>query len=421
MMTEWKNEHRDPVGIRFATREIILAVLAFALRASAEPSAPDTALRSLEQDVQRLQSEVETIRNDRARAGWTDRVRLGGYGELHANFAEDGGDSIDLHRLVLYVGASFDDSIAFHSEIEIEHAHVDASSGGYLIVEQAFMEFGLRPAADLRIGRILTPLGIINARHKPTTFHGVERPAFDRVIIPSTWMSDGIGLAGHIAPGTTYEVYVVGGLDGTGFSGRNGIREGRIRERPSLNEPAITGRVDLRPSLGDAVSFDPELRVGLSGYFGGIDNGNRGGDPGINGRVGIYSADMEATVGRFDFRGAIAYVDIDGAEAIGNETAEGILGWTAEFAARVLPEAWKRGRLKHAELALAIRYDDVDTQYRMPDGIGANPDFRRNEWTFAATFLPIPQVALKADYQVRQSRGKTDPENLFNLGVGWVF
>jgi hypothetical protein len=52
------------------------------------------------------------------------------------------------------------------------------------------------------------------------------------------------------------------------------VSNGRIKERSGLNDPAITGRVDLYPFA------EQELRMGVSGYYGGTDNANKGGASG---------------------------------------------------------------------------------------------------------------------------------------------
>ena len=75
--------------------------------------------------------------------------------------------------------------------------------------------------------------------HEPPTFNGVERPSVEKLVIPTTWSSDAIGMFGRPVPAFSYEAYVMGGLDGSKFSSLNGIRDGRIKGRASLNDPAF--------------------------------------------------------------------------------------------------------------------------------------------------------------------------------------
>jgi hypothetical protein len=46
---------------------------------------------------------------------------------------------------------------------------------------------------NLRRGMVLVPVGIINERHEPPTFNGVERTMVDTVIVPTTWRDVGVG------------------------------------------------------------------------------------------------------------------------------------------------------------------------------------------------------------------------------------
>ncbi len=370
-----------------------------------------------------LSSQVNEIKDAPAAGNpLFDKLHFGGYGELHANFIEgDGADQIDLHRLVMYLGYDFSDWVQFRSEWEIEHGFVSSNddTGGEFVLEQAYFDFLLSEKFNVRAGRVLTPLGIINKWHEPTTFNSVERPSFAKYVIPTTWSSDGIGIFGNLSDSLSYEAYVVGGLDGSGFSGKDGIRGGRIKERPSLHEPAFTGRVDYY-AIEDT-GTGQSLRLGLSGYYGGIDNGNKGNNPGISGDVGIYSADFEYTYNRFEFCGAMAHTFIDGAEQIGNNTADEIFGWYLEGAYHFMPDEWKKGKLAKSDATFFVRYDDFDTQYKMASGVTANDAYDRSEWTVGVAFWPTPNLVIKVDYQIPDDATGNDLAHKINLGIGYAF
>ncbi|HSR87596.1 MAG TPA: hypothetical protein VLL07_01475, partial [Pontiella sp.] len=188
-------------------------------------------IAALEQRLQDLSDEIELREMESSNAfNPLEGFRFGGYGEVHANFEENGDSVFDIHRLVLYVGYDFADWIVLNTEIELEHAYATDGAGGEVLVEQLYVDFLLSDAINVRAGRILAPLGIINQNHEPTLFFGVERPAVDKYIIPSTWSLDGIGLFGAPAEWLNYQLYVAGGLDGSEFNGEDGVREGRIKE-----------------------------------------------------------------------------------------------------------------------------------------------------------------------------------------------
>jgi hypothetical protein len=406
----------------------VLALFALCLggpaRAQESPPDPqDLKIRELEKTVGALEGRIDAMDRMKASLGgsWADRFTLGGYGEMHANFGEGSApDQFDIHRLVAYVGYTFSDWIRFHSEVEIEHAFVSSESGGELSIEQAYLDFLLSDPVNIRFGRVLVPVGITNRKHEPPTFYGVERPSFDRVIVPTTWFADGIGAFGGLGPSLKYELYLVSGLDGSQFSAVNGIRDGRIKERASLHEPAVTGRLDFFPFVRwpGPGGF---LRLGASGFYGGVDNGNQGKNPGIDGEVRILSADFEYTVSKLDFRGAVAHERIHGAKEIGNGTASEIFGWYLEGGYRLFPESWKKGKLAKSDAAVFARYEDFDTQHRMPDGVAKNPAGDRREWTFGASFFLTPTLVAKGDVQFRDDASGKDLPTLVNLGLGWQF
>ena len=418
----------------FPGRELLVAAAALALLVSGTPSrsfaqeqAPDSRdrkIQDLEKSVKDLSERVDEIGKSRSPDGgsWMDKFTLGGYGEIHANFGEGKApDQIDIHRLVAYVGYEFNDWIRFHSETEVEHGFVSSESGGEISIEQAYLDFLLSDRLNVRFGRFLTPIGIISRKHEPPTFNGVERPSFYRFIIPTTWFSDGIGIFGSLVPALKYEVYVAGGFDGSKFDAVNGIRGGRIEERPSLNDPAFMGRLDYFPFAGRPAAYGQVARVGASAYYSGLNNGNEGKNPGIKGDIVILSADAEYSITKFDFRGVITHERIHGAKELGNGTASGIFGWYLEGGVHVFPDAWKKGKLAKSDAVVFVRYEDFDTQFRMPDGVVKDPAGDRTQWTGGVNFHLTPNLVAKADYQVpRDGAGKHLP-NLINFGVGWQF
>ncbi len=356
---------------------------------------------------------------------WVDRFTLGGYGDVHANFGEGSApDLFDIHRIIIYLGYDFNDWISFNSETELEHALVEDDNGKVLF-EQLFLDFLLSDPVNIRLGRVLMPLGIVNQKHEPPSFNGVERPLFAKNIIPSTWFSDGIGVFGSLTPSVTYEAYVVAGLEGDGFGSSDGIRGGRNAERPSLHEPAFAGRVDYFPLAMREPLYGQVLRLGASTYFGGLDNGNKGKNPGVDGDIAVFSADFEYTISKFDFRGAIAYEDIDdarGLSAVTGETiADTIFGWYLEGAYHFMPDSWKKGKLARSDAVAFVRFDSADTQHDVPSGLTKDPSGDREEWTFGVNFYLLPNLVIKADYQIRDDASSDDLPDLFNLGVGWQF
>lgn len=357
------------------------------------------------------------------------KFTFGGYGEIHANWEESGNDYLDIHRFVMYVGYEFNDWIRLSSEIELEHASTDEE---YLLIEQLYADFLFGDAINFRAGRMLAPLGIVNANHEPTLFNGVERPNVDKYIIPSTWMIDGAGFFGYPLSWLSYEIYGVAGLNESGFNGKEGVRGGRTKGRPGMESGAFTGRLDFFP-----VSTDhQDLRLGLSGYYGGTDNQNKGGNPsGTNNTDNIFSmvsADFEYDLSRLQFRGVVALGENSDAATLNavydpaaggkGDTGEEIFGWYLEAGVDVLPTSWKTGKLKDSSFIPFVRYEEYNTQHKMAAGDTAEGQYDRTEITTGISWLLTQNFVVKADVQfVDTDAADSKVTTKYNAGIGWVF
>ena len=434
-------------------RSLVIVSLLLCAGASSALAADDTAaeIKELRQMVQQLAGEVrslkaaqaektsapaeyqqqlEALRADVAKlnespindiADTLGKLSVGGYGEIHSNFAQGSdSDKIDMHRLVMYLGYDFADWIKLNTEIEIEHAFVQ-DDDGEVSVEQAYVDFLLSDYFNVRAGRLLTPLGIINQTHEPTTFNGVERPNFSKYIIPTTWYSDGAGIFGNLNSELSYEAYVTGGLDGSGFSS-SGIRGGRIKSTQSLNDPAFSARMDYTPFAEALLKKDQSLRFGVSGYFGGLNNAAGGGGSSNTSDISMAAADFEYSISRFDFRGVMAHTSIDGARSLGDgQVAKEMFGWYLEGAYHFWPDEWKVGKLAKSDATVFVRYEDYDTQYKMPSGVDADAGKNKQDITFGINFYPTPNFVIKADYQVFDDASSGGRDDQFNVGIGWAF
>jgi len=69
-----------------------------------------------------------------------------------------------------------------------------------------------------------------------------------------------------------------------------------------------------------------------------------------------------------------------------------------------------------------VRYENFDTQYRMPSGYVPLQAFDRDAWVVGANYWPDPDVAIKVDYSiVRNQSSVISAPNSFNVGLGWWF
>lgn len=351
-------------------------------------------------------------------------VSLGGYGEvLYENFAgETQGDvpsgltdRIDALRAIVYVGYKFSDKILFNSEVEFEHGSTE--EGGSVSVEFAYLDYRLSPRFGVRAGLLLPPMGFLNEIHEPPAFLGAHRPQTESLIIPSTWRENGIGVFGG-TESLNYRAYIINGLDASGFTADEGLREGRQNgAEASAANFGVVGRVDYTGVLG--------LMVGTSAYAGKSGQGaTLPSDPAttIGAQTFIWEGHAEYKARGFDLRGLFAIATLDDAAEINElnglsgpaSVGERMLGWYLQGGYDVL-----RGRSSHQVIPY-LRYEQLNTQDEVPEGFTADPATDQRLFTVGAMWKPLPNISLKADYLISSNEADTGVNSL-NVNLGYLF
>lgn len=352
----------------------------------------------------------------------TDVPRTGpisGYMEMHLNAPldrADGDATLDFHRFVLVLSHSFSDRLRFVGELELEHAFVEGLEvSGEVELEQAYIDVLIKPSFNVRAGMLLVPVGIINERHEPPVFYGVERPFVDTVIVPTTWFDTGAGVHGRLTAGLSYRAYVMAPLDATEFSADEGLRGGIQKGNESnLRNAALTGRLEFTRVRG--------LTIGVSGWRGDVGFNL----PRLDPSVGLFEIDGRWRRRGYEARAQFARVSIGDAARL-NDALTLLIG-VAPNIARQLQGYYLEGsrlfslpRWRH-ELGVFARFEDFDTQFRMPEGQEPIPDFNRQAFTFGASYYLDPDVAVKFDYTHQRSAAtiRRAPRSI-NVGIGWWF
>jgi len=345
-------------------------------------------------------------------------ITVGAYGEVTYNQPEGQNGELDVQRLVLLFGYKFNDKTQFVTEVEFEHVEE-------VFIEQAFINYNVASNISLRGGLMLIPMGIINEFHEPTTFNGVERPAVDNLIVPTTWREIGVGVSGRFNEiSLGYQAYIFNGFksassDGEGgingiLKGSNGLRSGRQKGiKSTVNSPTISAKLDYYGV--------PGLRLGLSGYFGktqaedDVDN--------IDGTtigVSMIGLDARYAYQRFTARGQFIHADLSDTEAYNNLTGRdlgsALQGWYIEGAYNLLPQD------KSQRLFAFARYEQYDTHSKTDGGLERNDAYNRNDLTTGLSYHIAPGVVLKGDYQFRDNAASgIDVANRLNFGIGVWF
>lgn len=345
------------------------------------------------------------------------RLPVAGYMDFHVNKLGEDPFQPDFHRFVLLFGHSFSDRIKFWSELELEHSILEPSegTGGELELEQAYLDFFVKPYFNLRAGMVLTPIGIVNERHEPPSFNGVERPFVETKIIPTTWRELGAGVTGDLGRGFRYRGYMTSALDATRFDAESGIGGGVTKGfESSMRNPAKSIRVEYTGvrRLTSGISY----YTGLTGF-----NLNA-----LNPRLDMLELDARYSYKRFDMRGLFVNSWLSKAGELNRQmqlmtgvspnVASQMRGYYFEPGFHVLP------RRETFDLVAFARYERYNTQQVMPAGYLPLQQFNRSTWVTGITFKPTPDVAVKFDYNFNNNESAVvRAVNGINLGLGWWF
>ena len=174
-------------------------------------------------------------------------------------------DKFDAERLNLYLGYQFNKNISFLSEIEFEHGGTgvtleydtqeeagefeqEIEKGGEVKLEQAYIDFKIVPSFNIIAGRMKVYFGLSQDLDEPTEYFTTTLPEMENELLPLGWYENGIQVYGKFAQRFQYRVYVVSGLDATGFSSRNWIKFGHQDRFEMANGEsfAFAGRLDYQ-------------------------------------------------------------------------------------------------------------------------------------------------------------------------------
>ena len=363
----------------------------------------DTAKQAADADEKAEAAVVaieESTTGESSKASWTDRMEIGGYGELHYNNINNDGiddkNEIDFHRFVLFFGYEFTEKLRFWSELELEHALAGDGKPGEIELEQAYIEYDIRDDLQTKGGLFLVPVGILNETHEPTTFYGVERNNVESIIVPSTWWEAGGALNGYYQNGISWDLALTSGLamPTTGDDAFR-VRSGRQKVSEAIaNDFAYTGRLKYTGVAGLELAGTLNYQADASQESGdGLDSGL------------LLETHAIWQTGPFQLRALYAGWDFDG-DAVKAAGADRQTGWYIEPSVR----PWE-------EVGFYARYEDLD-------GARLRDQFR--QWEIGANYWPHENVVLKVDYRDRtvdtvDIDAKSVDFTAFDLGIGYEF
>jgi hypothetical protein len=354
------------------------------------------------------------------------KISLGAYAQIDYNQPINSGfrnnGKLDVHRMVVTFGYKFNKRTKFFSEIEFEHV-------SEVYIEQAFLSYKINDFINFKGGLVLIPMGIINERHEPNIFNGVERPNVDKYIVPTTWREIGAGFAGRIDNASLrYQLYLVNGFNGYNggakLNGSNGLRKGRQKGAESyISSPNLSAKIDYY-GFGN-------LKIGLATYLGktqsnlynGLDKNDpiamASADSSVVG-VNMIGLDAQLTKGGLQARGQYILANISNADQYnafaGSDLGSMLTGYYAELAYDLLHQ-------KEGPTALIpfLRYENYNTHAKTEEKLPQNDALNKTEITFGLGWKMSTGTVLKGDYQIINSKASDTPKYQLNFGIGISF
>ena len=336
------------------------------------------------------------------------KTSIGGYFDSDFNFPVGGNSFFNQHRLILQVSSYLHERLFFNTEIEYEYGGVlgtGTTDDGQIRIEQIFLDYKIEDYLIFRAGGLLIPMGRLNILHDSDFRDTVDRPLFNRFILPTTWTETGAGFYGLIPLNDdwemNYEAYIVQGLQDQMSDGL-GLR--RARNSLSVdnnNNKGFTTRIGLSPSIG--------TEFGLGGYYAAIDAENKK-------NLGVVVADFNTAWGPFELLGEGGAVFFDpttqnaadpatallpgNANIISSETTPlngPMWGYYIEGHYHFFPEFLENTFLSNGfeqpVLTAFARLSQIDT-----DASTLNQN-DRSRFTLGLNYRPITNTVFKLEYQ----------------------
>lgn len=345
---------------------------------------------------------------------------ISGYGNArYENNLTDGKASVNLDRIVLFVGHKFNKKVSFFSELELEDAKVaGGGSTGEIAMEQAFIKFNYDKNNYFTAGLFIPRIGIINENHLPTTFSSNRRPFVEKYVIPATWRELGVGYYGTSKRilGLNYSISLINGLSSASFEAGEAIRGGRFEgSDASASALALTGSL---------LHYYKNFRTQISAYYGGsagITNQEARDLQLKNGVFGtpvsLYEANIQYTSNKFYFKALACHISIPDADKINgaysNNTPEQVIGTYGELGYKITTK-------KQAIWSIFSRYEYMDLNLKTPSGLSKSNALNRQYVVSGVTFQPVNGVLIKLDHTYQVDAGHSEV-NSINFGVGYSF
>ncbi len=358
-------------------------------------------------------------------------------------------NAFDVERFNTYIYYDFSDKIQFKSELEFEHGGTgttmsfdpleefgefeqEVEKGGSVILEQINILFKIHEKLNIRIGKMRFYMGNASKLDKPRAYFTAYRSEVENTILPLGWYETGIELSGKFVldksksfPHLYYAAYVVSGLDNTGFSSLNWIKNGYQRRFETINADnlAYALRLDYVFGQGSEIGFN---------FYAGNASGNRPKDD-LKINSWVTYGDVHFSLESYPWRARAfgMFGHIQNSEALSNanrklsnnlnvkRTPVGkMAGGAYTEIAYDINHLWNV--FKGQPLYIFGRAEWYDSMFRTQGNVTDNPRYEQKVLTFGVNYFPHPQIVIKSHYAWK-TLGSGEHDNTFVTGFGFDF
>ncbi len=386
-----------------------------------------------------------------------ERVSLNTYGVVtysHSDWETDSDlrDDIDFETVALEVAFQATETVKLEAEVEIEHLGTGSTMefdqfeefgefeseierGGEVELEELVIEYEPYEFAGVKVGYFPIPIGFNSVRHRPSQYFGTGRFESEIALLPDIWTEAGVEVFGAVEiprirdvdPGELqYKLGAVNGLDSTGFSSANWVKNGHQTRFEEINAEdwAVVARLDYLPI--------PGALLGASAYYGDSADNRPKPDLDVDAAVTIWDVHGEYKRGLLETRAMYmrghlensAQVSVANAQLsnnlnvkrtpVGKESYAAFI--EAGFHVDTLTRYWPDGVIPF------YRYDKYDTMDRVEAPVIRNPFYEREAHTVGLNYRPRKWFVLKGEYSHRERDVSTNNvEETVLIGLGYDF
>lgn len=239
-------------------------------------------------------------------------------------------DKMDAERLNLYLDYHFTDKLKFHSEIEFEHGGTgttleldvqeefgeyeqEIEAGGEVKIEQLNIEYLFKPYLNFKMGRMKIYFNLSQRLDTPDEYFTTHRQEMEDALLPLGWYENGVLLHGRFLNDKfSYQTALVNGLESTGFSSANWIRNGYQTKFEMVNAENLAWFANLNYHFGK----DKNTLAGISYYYGNTSENRPKNDLGVDAYVKIFGAHLSVFEYPFRFASQFLYGDLQNSERV---------------------------------------------------------------------------------------------------------